>query len=112
MSIDISVSSKEQVNCNNIIQKLLNTGINCRIIETTSIINNNIEKGCLITLGKEYKNPTLLKKVWDNINSEYICSHIKTDDSFNGCLFDYLGHENGLIRKSLKDETTKCPHSL
>jgi len=64
MSVNISVSNTKQVNCNNIIEKMLSCGFNSRIIDTISIVDSNIEKGCLITLGKEYNTKTQVNKIW------------------------------------------------
>lgn len=33
------------------------------------VLLNNIEKGCLITLGREYNTPTKITNVWNNISS-------------------------------------------
>tara|TARA_A100001011_G_scaffold400201_1_gene513151 strand:- start:1284 stop:1604 length:321 start_codon:yes stop_codon:yes gene_type:complete len=101
MSIDISVCNDKQTNCDNIINKLLKAGIEARVIETTSIFENNIEKGCLITLGKEYNTPKKITNVWDTISSDYICAHIKIKGLFDGCIYDYFSFNN----------TSNCPHN-
>ena len=49
MTINISISNSTQKNCNHIIEKLNQSGIEARIIETTSVFNSQIEKGCLVT---------------------------------------------------------------
>tara|TARA_A100001035_G_C27700983_1_gene462456 strand:- start:193 stop:393 length:201 start_codon:yes stop_codon:yes gene_type:complete len=54
MSVDISVSNNKNSGCKEIISSLLKANINARTIETTSVIDRNIEKGCLITLSKDY----------------------------------------------------------
>lgn len=100
MTIDISVSNKTQSNCNDIINKLLKAGIEARVIETVSVFENNIEKGCLITLGKEYNQEKKITNVWNTISSDYTCAHIKIKGFFDGCIFDYFQLNN-----------TKCPHS-
>lgn len=102
MSIDISVSNSKQKDCSNVINNLIKAGIEARIIETTSIFENKIEKGCLITLGKEYNNPKKIKNIWDLISNDYICSHLKIKEVFDGCIFDYFFQNN------IK---SKCPHS-
>ena len=53
MSVNISISNSKLKNCNNLINNLLKSGINCRVIETISIVDDNIENGCLITLDKK-----------------------------------------------------------
>jgi hypothetical protein len=91
MSIDISVSNSGQNNCNNIINILKFSGIDCRIIETTSIINNNIEKGCIITLDRSYSKDKL-KNIWNDIkkSGNYNCAHLKIDGIFSGCIYNYI----------------------
>ena len=56
---------------NDIIQKLLFLGVNCRVIETVSVVENNIEKGCLITLEPYKISPTLASSgsFFNNISS-------------------------------------------
>ena len=56
MTVNISVSNSKQNGCNNIINKLFKSEINCRTINTLSIVDDNIDSGCIITLGKEYNN--------------------------------------------------------
>ena len=112
MSIDISVSNKTQTSCNEIIDKLLQSGIEARVIETISIFNNQKEKGCLITVGKEYSDHNRLSKLWDTISPGYSCSHINIKDKFNGCIYDYLAQQNKYINKILKqDDRSLCPHN-
>lgn len=112
MSVDISISNKTQTNCSEIISKLLKSGIEARVIETTSIFNNQIEKGCLITVGKEYSDQKRLSHLWDIISPDYSCSHINIKDKFNGCIYDYLAYNNKLIYKILEtDGRSLCPHN-
>jgi hypothetical protein len=111
MSVDISISNSRQQNCNQIIEKLLKAGIDARVIETTNIINNNIQKGCLITVGKEYNDQKKLTKLWNIISKDYICSHLKITGLFDGCIYEYFSRENHLIKKALKQEDLPCPYS-
>lgn len=90
MSVNISVSSSKQNGCNNIVNKLFIAGINCRMIETTSVVDNNIEKGCLITLGKEYNDKKKINNIWNIIKLDYDCSHLKIDGVFDGCIYNFL----------------------
>ena len=94
MSVNISVSnsnSNSKYNgCNDILNKLFKSGINCRMIETKSVVDDNIENGCLITFGKEYTNKNKLTDVWNIIKSDYDCSHLKIDGLFDGCIYNYL----------------------
>jgi len=112
MSVEISVSNKTQTNCNEIINKLLKAGIEARVIETTSIFNNEIEKGCLITVGKKYSNHKHLSHLWDIISPGYICSYINVENKFYGCIYDYLAYNNKYIYNILKsDQRSLCPHN-
>ena len=112
MSVDISVSKKTLTNCNEIINNLLKAGIEARVIETTSIFNNEIEKGCLITVGKEYSEHNRLSKLWDTISPGYSCSYIDIKDKFSGCIYDYLAQNNKYISKMLKEDgRSLCPHN-
>ena len=90
MSVNISVSNMKQDYCKHITSNLLKSGINCRMIDTVSVVDDNIETGCLITLGREYNNKKKLTGVWNIIKSEYECSHLKIDGMFDGCIYDYL----------------------
>lgn len=94
MSVNISISNSNYNSnydrCNDILNKLFKFGINCRIIQTKSVVDNNIEDGCLITLGKEYTNKKNLNDVWKIIKSDYNCSHLKIDGIYDGCIYNYL----------------------
>ena len=91
MSTHISISNSEQQNCENIIRMLQIYGQDCRVIDTTSLVDNKIEKGCLITLGP-LENKQKLKGVWETIKKKgkYKCAHLKIDGIFSGCIYDYL----------------------
>ena len=90
MSVNISISNPKLENCNGVINKLLKAKINCRVIETTSIVDNNIENGCLITLDKIYSDKDKLKNLWSIIKDDNTCSHIKIDGQFDGCIYNYI----------------------
>ena len=93
MSVNISVSNKTQKNCDHILEKLIRTDINCRIIETKSIVDKDIENGCLITFGEQYNSKKEVKKLWDIIKDDYTCSHLKIEGLFDGCILNYI-HAN------------------
>jgi hypothetical protein len=92
MSVNISVSSKTQKDCNNIINNLNKVGINARIIETKSCLDKNVENGCLITCDSEYSDKKKLKSLWNiiNQNNDYGCCHLKIEGLFDGCIFNYI----------------------
>lgn len=91
MSAHISVSNPEQKNCENIIRMLQIYGQDCRVIDTTSLVDNKVEKGCLITLGP-LENKQKLKEIWEIIKKKgkYNCAHLNIDGVFSGCIYNYL----------------------
>lgn len=93
MSVDISVSNTKSPGCNDIINKLLKANINVRTIETISIADGNIEKGCLITLGKDYFEKNNLSKFWKLLENDYTCSHVNINGIYNGCIYNYLADD-------------------
>lgn len=95
MSVNISVSNKNNT-CDDILQKLIKYNINCRSIDTISIVDSKIEKGCLLTFGNNYNTKQNVNKLWNIVNSndDYICSHLKIDGIFDGCIYDYIKCNN------------------
>jgi len=93
MSVDISVSSHKNVGCREIIDKLRKSNINARAIETISTLDGEIERGCLITVGKEYIDKDKLSDLWRLIGSSYQCSHININGIFNGCIYNYISKD-------------------
>ena len=91
MSTNISISNPNQNNCEHIIKMLQIYGEDCRVIETTSLVDNKIEKGCLITMGM-FEEKKKLKEIWEKIKKtgEYKCAHLKIDGVFSGCIYNYL----------------------
>lgn len=91
MSTNISVSNPNQNNCEKIIKMLQIYGEDCRVIETTSLVDNKIEKGCLITMGM-FEEKKKLKEIWKKIKNTggYKCAHLKIDGVFSGCIYNYL----------------------
>ena len=90
MSVNLSVSNKKQHNCKKILDIFSKNKIDCRIIETCSIINNSLEKGCLITLENKYNETNELKNIWKLLQKDYNCAHLLIHDKFDGCIHDYL----------------------
>jgi len=93
MSVDISVSSNKNVGCREIIDKLRKSNINARAIETISVIDGEVERGCLITVGKEYIDKDKLTDLWRLIGNNYQCSHININGIFNGCIYNYISKD-------------------
>lgn len=93
MSVDISVSSNKNVGCREMIDKLRKSNINARSIETISVIDGEVERGCLITVGKEYIDKDNLSDLWRLIGSDYQCSHININGIFNGCIYNYISKD-------------------
>tara|TARA_R110002072_G_scaffold275612_1_gene436736 strand:- start:106 stop:486 length:381 start_codon:yes stop_codon:yes gene_type:complete len=116
MSVEISIS-QELINknipvldngCNEILNAFQKSNLEGKFVPNYSIINNKLELGCTITMDKEYKNKKNLANVWkiiqetsdsSEIIQKYICAHIKIDNVYNGCIFDYLDNQ-------------KCPHKV
>jgi hypothetical protein len=91
MSTNISVSNLYHNNCDHILKMLQSCGQDCRVIETTSIVDNKIEKGCIITM-EIFENKKKLKDIWNVIKTKgkYDCAHLKIDGVFSGCIYNYL----------------------
>lgn len=90
MSVNISVSNKYHKNCQDIFNILRESNINCRIIETKSIVDKNIENGCLITFGEQYNSKKNVNYLWNLIKNDYDCAHLKIDGLFDGCIYNYI----------------------
>ena len=90
MSVNISVSNKYYKNCQHIMNIMRDLNINCRIIETKSIVDKNIENGCLVTFGEQYNSKKNVRYLWDAIKDDYDCAHLKIDGLFDGCILNYI----------------------
>ena len=90
MSVNISVSNKTHYGCNHILKTMRELNINCRVIETKSIVDKNIENGCLITFGERYNSKKDVRYLWDSIKDNYGCAHLKIDGLFDGCIYNYI----------------------
>lgn len=93
MSVNISISNKsnKKNSCKDILEIFKKLNINCRTIETVSVVDNYIEHGCLLTLGEQYNTKKKVNEIWNiiNKNNKYTCSHLKIDGLFDGCIFNY-----------------------
>ena len=90
MSINLSVSNSKNTGCYNILKKLMKAGIDCRTIETNSLVGNKLEKGCLITIGDPDTSRNNIKGIWNHISDDYTCCHLKIDGIYSGCIFNYI----------------------
>ena len=95
---DISVSNQKGIGCNFVIKQFQKHKINCRLIPTTSLVNNTLESGCLITVGKQFAQKDQIRRIWKILKGNYTCAYIKIENQFSGCIYDYIS-------------TTKCPHN-
>ena len=91
MSTEISVSNSTQKNCKDLLTIMKKYGQDCRVTETTSVVENKFENGCIITMDT-FKDKTHLENLWKNIkiNGKYNCAYIKIDGGFSGCINDYI----------------------
>ena len=94
MSINLSVSNNKNTGCYYVLKNLMKAGIDCRTIETNSLVGNKLEKGCFITISDTDTSKSNVKKIWNNINQDYTCSHLKIDGVFSGCIYDYISSDN------------------
>jgi len=90
MSVNISVSNNKNNNCTTILKTMMDLNINCRVIETKSIVDQNIENGCLITFDEKYNTKKNVNYLWNNIKKDYECTHLKIDRLFDGCILNYI----------------------
>ena len=90
MSVDLSVSGNGNIGCSKIIGTLRALGIDCRTIETRSVIQGNVEDGCLVTLGSEYGNKQRLRELWNHIRGDYECAFISINGRFSGCIYNFI----------------------
>jgi len=62
------------------------------MIKTLSIVDNEIENGCLLTFGNNYNSKKSVNILWDIINfkNNYDCAHLKIDGIFDGCILNYI----------------------
>ena len=91
MSVNLSVSNDKHSNCNHIIKKMLKLGINCRVMESVSVVENNIEKGCVITVDPEYYDKNKLRNFWCKLKgNDYTCANLTIPGTFDGCIYNYI----------------------
>ena len=91
MSTEISVSNSTQKNCKDLLKIMQKYGQDCRVIETTSVVDNKFENGCSITMDT-FKDKTHLINLWKIMkkNGNYNCAYIKIDGGFSGCIDNYI----------------------
>jgi|TARA_Y100000992_G_scaffold111128_1_gene72402 hypothetical protein len=94
MSVDISVSNLNKNKCNDLLKLFLKEKINCRTINTTSIVENKIEEGCLMTFSQEYRNKEKINYLWNIIKKEYECAHLQIPGLYNGCILNYINNNH------------------
>ena len=72
MSVNISLSNKNSCGCKEILEKLKKLNIYARCIKTLSLVNNNFEKGSLLTVGSKYILKNDFSNLWDLEYLEYL----------------------------------------
>ena len=90
MSTHISVSSLEENHCKKLLEKFKKVGINCRTIETFSVVGGKIENGCMVTFGYPYNNKENIKTIWNIMKDDYNCGHLEIGGVYNGCVYNYI----------------------
>jgi len=90
MSVNISVSNNNPNNCNIIMNIMRELNINCRIIETKSIVDKNIENGCLVIFGEQYNSKKNVSYLRNTIKDDYDCAYLKIDNLFDGYIYNYI----------------------
>ena len=76
MSTEISVSNSTQKNCKDLLKIMQKYEQDCRVIETTSVVENKFENGCSITMDT-FKDKTHLINLWKIMKKmEIIIAHI------------------------------------
>jgi hypothetical protein len=113
MSVEISVSGKVNTSildksnhnilgCAHIIDIFNKINLEGKFVPNLSVIENNTELGCTITMPPEYKNKKKLSQIWNNIKyslsntsniflqDHYDCSHLKIEGEYQGCIYNYL----------------------
>ena len=101
----LSISSNK-LNCKEIADMMLKSGIPCSVTENTSVVPYKekfiLEKGCRLVIDKVYPNSNLIENdIWKPIQKKYNldCAHLSIDNLFSGCIYTYF------------DKTSKCPKS-
>ena len=94
MSVNISVSNLKNKECSDLLKVLLLKNINCRTINTNSIVGKNVEKGCLLTFDKEFQDKENVKRIWELIKTDYDCAHLQIPGLYNGCILNYVRESN------------------
>ena len=99
----LSISSNK-LNCNEVAELMLKSGIPCSVTNNTSIVpyknTFKLEKGCRIIIDKVNPNSNMIENnIWKPIQKKFNlnCAHLSIDNIFKGCIYDYF------------DKTSKCP---
>jgi hypothetical protein len=91
MSTEISVSNNSQKNCKDLLTIMKNYGQDCRVTKTRSVVKNQFETGCIITMDS-FEDKSHLVNLWKVIRKDgnYDCAYVKIDGGFSGCINNYL----------------------
>lgn len=95
----LSISSKKINSCHDVAEKLKEFGILSQVKSNETIMVENgkyyIEKGCNILL-PGLNRKFIGEKVWEPLKEEFEldCAHLKVNDKFNGCIYDFLRPSN------------------
>ena len=75
-----------------------NYGQDCRVTKTRSVVKNQFETGCIITMDS-FEDKSHLVNLWKVIRKDgnYDCAYVKIDGGFSGCINDYLDKKSWMI---------------
>ena len=102
----LSISSKKIKSCHDVTEKLKQLGILSQVKTNETVMYEKgeyyIEKGCNILLPGLNKK-LIGEKVWEPLKKEFKlnCAHLKVNDKFDGCIYDYLRKSNCPPREGL-----------
>ena len=85
----ISVSRKEKLDCIDIARKMSKAGIVTSITQNIST-QPELEYGCRLT--QSVKDKKEIINIWNILkkNYDFNCAHLKIDNGFQGCIYDFI----------------------
>ena len=98
----LSISSNNIQKCSDVADQLLTVGIQCKVIENTSIVLNHKtnqyvkERGCDILITDPVVTQKKIKAIWMPIRERYNleCAYLNILGNYQGCIWDYMRDSN------------------